>query len=114
MAVTERLEALGGVAALVADVEGSFDGLQSVDVGRAVEAAGALCCRFAPDAPDAILREAIARCAGWLVQSPAGSLISVKTGPRETNYAAGQLGALRHSGAMSLLSPWKRRRAGVL
>ena len=32
----------------------------------------------------------------------------------ETQYAVGQTGALRHSGAMSLLSPWKLRRAGAV
>ena len=114
MAVETRVEALGGVAGIIADVSGSFDGLNSVDVARAIEAAAALCCRFAPDAPDAILREAIARCSGWLIQTPSGSYTSVSTGPRQTDYAPGQLSALRHSGAMSLLSPWKVRRGGAI
>ena len=71
--------------------------------------------RFAPDAPDAIQNEAAIRCAGWLVETPAGGIRSETTGDVRTGFdSAGSLGALRHSGAMGLLSPWKIRRAGAI
>ena len=60
------------------------------------------------------LQEAIWRCASWQIHTAAGSLARVETGPRITEYAVGQKGALRHSGAMSLLSPYKIRRGGVI
>lgn len=74
----------------------------------------ALVERYAPDAPEEVLNEAAVRCAGWLAHTAAGSIARVETGPKATEYAVGQKGALRHSGAMSLLAPWKMRRAGAV
>ena len=75
----------------------------------------ALVERFAPDAPDAVQNEAAIRCAGWLAESPAGAIRSEVTGDVRTTFdGARSLGALRHSGGMSLLSPWKVRRAGAI
>ena len=70
--------------------------------------------RFAPDAPDLIQDEAAIRCAGWLAEMNPN--INIKAGNltiRKTRYK-GDLGALRSSGAMSLLSPWKVRRGGLI
>ena len=75
----------------------------------------ALVERYAPDAPDAVQNEAAIRCAGWLAESPAGAIRSETTGDVRTTFdGARSLGALRHSGAMGLLSPWKVRRAGAI
>ena len=109
MSVAERIEALGGVAALAADVGGNL-----VDGDRAVLAAAHLACKYAPDAPDAITREAIARCAGWLAEQPRAARMSGTVGDISSSYAVGSLSALRHSGAMALLSPWKVRRGGAV
>ncbi|MYA42601.1 MAG: hypothetical protein F4Z31_12715 [Gemmatimonadetes bacterium] len=81
---------------------------------RLLAVATTLVERYAPNAPEAIQNEAVIRVAGWLGQTPAGSFTRVQTGPRETEYAPGQKGALRHSGAMSLLAPWKVRRGGAI
>ena len=54
------------------------------------------------------------RIVGWLRESPAGSIRSERTGEVMTSYRAGELSALRHSGAMALLGPWKVRRAGAI
>ena len=71
--------------------------------------------RFAPDAPDAIQNEAAIRCAGWLLETPAGGIRSETTGDVRTSFdGARASSALRHSGAMGLLSPWKVRRAGAI
>ena len=79
------------------------------NLGRA---ASALVERTAPGAPQAIRNEAVIRAAGWLRAQPAASVTSATVGPLATTYAAGQKGAMRHSGALSLLSPWTVRRAG--
>ena len=76
--------------------------------------AGALVERFAPDAPVAIRCEAVIRCAGWLRDSPSYGPRSETEGEISTMFSPSATGALRHSGAMSLLSPWKARRAGVI
>ena len=77
--------------------------------------AGALVERYAPDAPDAILDEAVIRCAGWLLETPAGAVRSETTGDVRTTFDGGRsLGALRHSGAMGLLTAFKIRRAGAI
>ena len=86
----------------------------AVDAARLLPVATALVERYAPDAPEAIQNEAAVRCAGWLGHTAAGSIAKVETGPKSTEYAVGQTGALRHSGAMSLLAPWKVRRAGAV
>lgn len=67
---------------------------------------------YAPGAPDAVSNEAVIRTAGWLWESPAGNPMSHTVGDVATTFATGNLSALRHSGAMSLLSRWKVRRAG--
>ena len=78
------------------------------------ETAAALVERHAPDAPASIKREAVIRCAGWLAEAPAGGERSESTGDVRTSFSPGMTGALRHSGAMGLLSPWKVRRAGAI
>ena len=75
----------------------------------------ALVERFAPGAPVAIQNEAVIRTAGWLMETPSGGIRSESVGDIRTGYdTARSLGALRHSGAMGLLSPWKVRRAGAI
>ena len=75
----------------------------------------ALVERYAPDAPPGVGNEAALRTAGWLLETPAGAIRSEATGDVRTGFdGARSLGALRHSGAMALLSPWKVRRAGAV
>ena len=64
--------------------------------------------------PDAISDEAVIRCAAYLYATPAAPVRSAKEGEIETQYAISHHSALRHSGAMALLSPYKRRRAGAI
>ena len=68
--------------------------------------------RYAPAAPEAIQNEAVIRTSGYLAQHPADGRRSGTVGSISSSWAATHTGALRHSGAMSLLSPWKVRRAG--
>ena len=78
------------------------------------ETAATLIERYAPAAPDSIKRESAIRAAGWLKEQPAAAVRSESTGDISTSFAPSMQSALRHSGAMALLSPWKIRRAGVI
>lgn len=81
---------------------------------RVADVAVALVEAYAPAAPEAVKLEAAFRVAGWLLDSPASNLAAEEVGQQSATYAPGQRGALRHSGAMSILSPWKVRRAGAV
>ena len=89
-------------------------GVDATRAGHLLSAAWALVQRYAPAAPDGILREAVIRTAGWLAEQPAASVRSEDTGDIATNYAPTMQSALRHSGAMALLTAWKIRRAGAI
>ena len=108
------------IAAIVRDILGAFpdsgpDTMPSVtELERIAEVAVTLCHRFAPNAPDAVLKEAAARTAAYLFQMPRGNITTERVGDMEAQYAPHRMAALRHSGAMSILSPWKSRRAGVI
>ena len=69
---------------------------------------------YARDAPVPISNEAAVRMAGWLLEVPTGSVSAEAVGDVSTSYATSHLSALRHSGAMALLSPWKIRRGGAI
>ena len=81
---------------------------------RLLAAASALVERYAPDAPQAVKNEALIRCAGWLSDAPADGTRGHTAGPFSIENSPSMTSALRHSGAMALLSPWKVRRAGVI
>ena len=83
-------------------------------VKRLGSSAAALVERFAPAAPEAIKNEATIRAAGWMREQPAAAVRSETVGDISTSFAATHTSALRHSGAMALLSPWKVRRAGAI
>ena len=84
------------------------------DVARLGPVAAALVEEYSPGAPQPIRDEAVIRCSGWLYESTPGLADSkLSAGPVEVSrtFAPGY-SALRHSGAMALLSRWKVRRAG--
>lgn len=76
--------------------------------------AAALVERYAPSAPQAVRNEAVIRCAGWLHEQPGASIRSEQVGDVRTEYAPTSPSALRHSGAMALLTAWKVRRARAI
>ena len=89
-------------------------GTDATRAGHLLAAAWALVQRYAPTAPDGVLREAVIRTAGWLAEQPAGSITNEAQGDIRTGFAPSMHSALRHSGAMALLNPWKIRRAGAV
>ena len=89
-------------------------GTDATTATRLLAVATELVTRHAPEAPGAISNEAAIRCAGWLAEQPSASITGETEGDIRTSYAPTMLSALRHSGAMALLSPWKIRRAGAI
>ena len=102
------------VSALACLRDALGDGLTDDRLARIGAAAAALVEAFAPSAPDVIRSEAVIRCAGWLAEQPAAAVRSEAQGDVSTSYAVTHTGALRHSGAMALLSSWKQRRGGAI
>ena len=123
MALTEpELAVL--TSAVAARVTGTVLGREASSTSAVeVEIAGAaviFCCQVAPDAPEAILREAAIKLAGWLygnrphvsehtVKDPSGTEISLRF-----NNSAATANGFRSSGASALLSRFIVRRGGVI
>lgn len=89
-------------------------GVDATRAGHLLAASWALVHRHAPAAPVSLLREATIRTAGYLSEQPTTAIRSESTGDISTSYAASNMSALRHSGAMALLTSWKIRRAGAI
>lgn len=68
---------------------------------------------YAPDAPRVTKNSACIRCISWLIEHPASGIRREQTGDVSTSYFGG-LSPLRESGAQSMLSPYKIRRAGAI
>ena len=101
----------GATACLEAVLDPALDDARVQALGAT---AAALVERYAPSAPQAIKNEAVIRCAGWLHGQPAAAVRTEAQGEISTSYAPTMQSALRHSGAMALLTAWKVRRAGAI
>ena len=80
--------------------------------GRLGPVVAALVERYAVGAPEAVKSEAVIRAAGWLYSNRPG-IRKVGVSNIDIEFKGGQ-SALRHSGAMALLSGFKIRRAGKI
>ena len=58
-----------------------------------------------------VMNEAALRVAGYLHGQPKPGIKRESAGPLSVSYAADNTSALRHSGAMALLTSYKQRRA---
>ena len=70
--------------------------------------------QYAPLAPVAVMDESVTRIFGYLNDMPKAALRRESAGDFAISYTQGALDPLRHSGAMAILSPFKRRRAGAI
>ena len=102
------------LASATAALSGALGDDDDTVVQRLGATAAALVERLAPDAPAAVKCEAVIRCAGWLREAPAYGARAESQGELSTTYTPSATGALRASGAMALLSPWRVRRAGSI
>ena len=89
-------------------------------VAEVAQTALVLCHTYAPGTPDEILRESAIRVTAWLIgtrpnarsekkSDPSGAALDITFQNQSTTP-----NALRNSGALSLLAPYKVRRAGVI
>ena len=112
MALTPWPESQADIDAAVAVLAAALpDGAPAARLGPV---RAAMVQEYSPGAPQPIRDEAVIRTAGWLYESTPGLADSkMSAGPVEVSktFSPG-LSALRHSGAMALLSRWKVRRAG--
>ena len=79
--------------------------------------AAALVERYSPNAPQVVKNMAVIQISKYLNNHrPAVSSERVKIGDasQDVDLMPGMVSALRHSGAMALLTHWKRRRLGVV
>lgn len=107
--VTEGYPSAGELCATISGLD--------LDRARALLAlAEALIEEYAPGAPAAVKREAAIRVCGYVWDRKPGIRREATTIGDYTRSATYEMstGALRASGAMSLLSRWKTRRAGVI
>ncbi len=81
---------------------------------RYLGVAAALVDRYCPTCPTAVANEAVIRASGWLHSQPKTGAVSESQGELKIDYLFEAHGCLRHSGAMSLLSPFKQRHAGAV
>ena len=79
----------------------------------AARAAAEIVIGYGSDAPQFIQDTALLRVASFLLEHPAAGIRSETTDQLTTSYIARQ-SPLRDSGAMSLLSPFKMRRGGLI
>lgn len=101
------------VTLTVSDLETAIQ-TDTATATRLLTVATALVIQYAPFAPDSIQNEAVIRCAGYLNESPSSNVRQETAGPVDVTYAVSQKDALYYSGAKSLLTRWKKRRAGKL
>ena len=99
---------------ITADVVAAETGINEQRAGRLLDVATEMVDRYAPDAPPSVLNEAVVRVCGYLAQQPSDARREHVVGAISSSWVATSTSALRHSGAMSLLSPWKVRRAGAI
>ena len=80
-----------------------------------IDLAGALIANYAGDRPPAVIQnEAARRIIAYMVETPAAPVRSEREGDLHTEFAISHHSALHHSTAKALLSPWTRRRAGLI
>ena len=101
------------VTVTVAELETAIE-VDTATATRLLAVAAALVDKAAPAAPGPVQNEAAIRVAGWLAEAPASGLRREVVGPVSSAFSPAMTGALRASGAMSLLAPFKRPRAAVV
>ena len=89
-------------------------------VDEVAETALVLCHRYAAAAPAEVMRESAVRTSAWLIGTRPNARSERKADPsgaaQEIQFAnqSATPNALRNSGALSLLSPYKVRRGGAI
>ena len=90
--------------------------LDAVDLGveRVGRAVSAWVEGYAPFAPDPAKDEGLVRASAWLIESLGPAISQDVPDGGQVQEVASQASWMRYSGAMSLLSRWRVRRAGAI
>lgn len=81
---------------------------------RVLAVATQVITEYAPNAPEVIANEAVIRFGGYLLEAGYGAVRVTELGPQKIEATTNHAPAFRNSGAMGLLTRYKRRRAGII
>ena len=109
------------IASIDADLEGPSSDDPVLPTGvrtlaywqRLLDGAVELVEGYAPAAPTSVKDIAIVRCAGHMHEHTWSSMSQLGDGGKQISFAVSHLSALRHSGAMAILSRFKVRRGAM-
>ena len=104
------------VTVTVSELE-TLTGADTATATRLLSLATELVTRYVNNTatPESILNESVIRLSGWLHNSPPSRTNELSIGADiSIRVSVSHNAALRHSGAMSLLSPYKKRRASPI
>ena len=89
-------------------------GLDTAAATRLLPVVTQLVTDYASAAPDSLSNEACIRYAGYVARSAGGAITSKTVGPVSQTFQANDAAMFRNSGAESLLTRYKVRRAGKI
>ena len=81
---------------------------------RFLEVGTEIVTEYAPQAPTAVLNEAVIRLGGYLAQSDYGTIREESLGEKSVSYQLNHAMMFRNCGAQALLTRYKIRRAGLI
>ena len=99
---------------ITADELATASGLDTAAAGRLLPVATTLVEDYASAAPSHLQDMAVIRYAGYVARSAFGALTSKAVGPVTQNFQSNDAAMFRNSGAESLLTRYKVRRAGKI
>lgn len=102
------------VTITAAELAAEFPGEELPRVERVLPVATQMVGDYAPQAPTALLNEAVIRFAGYLLEVSVGTVKSATLGPYSQENVVNHADAFRRSGAAMLLTRYKKRRGGPI
>ena len=102
------------IAAYAADLpQGSDNPIEGADREDIPQAAAYIVTEYAPTAPRPVLRVAALRVAHYLSDFAAASVTRAEGDGEQLTFVRGFQNALRTSGAVGMLAPWRKRRFAI-
>ena len=99
------------IAAYATDLpDGQDNPIERADREDIPQASAFLVCGYAPNAPAPVLKVAALRVAAYLYDSAAASLTRADGDTENLVFIRSFQNALRTSGALGMLAPWRKRR----
>lgn len=102
------------VTVTVAEIAATIGFGNTAAITRMLAYASGEVLRYAPLAGDPQHNEAVIRICGYLAESNFGGIQAEAFGPQTITFVSPGRSPLRASGALAILSPYRRRRAGAI